>query len=168
MNEAAVAAAIADFFEAIDLGLAETYPYPISNTSAGLPDVVVFVSDTVDAVEPPEEQFPGHDLQEAWWRVFQVLCSFMVEVEAQTEAAVKDAWAVVEGMTATIREEVGRDLTLGDRLGEGVICSPLLHFDFSEPFIAREDQTKGRHFNLEMVIAERIAAPGGSDFWPAS
>lgn len=168
MDEPQVAAAVAAFFNdpALDLGLSETYPYPLSNTTGDLPDVVVFVEDVDDATVPPAERFPGQDIQEAWWRVFQVTCSFMVAVEQQSESGARAAWTAIEGMVAAIRQGVGEDLTLGGRLDGDTICSPMLHFDFSEPFIAREDQTRGRAFRLEMVIAERIAAP--ESFWPSS
>jgi hypothetical protein len=167
MDEPQVAQAITGFLEAIDdIGLESAYPYPITNTTGALPDVVVFISDTNDATTPPADLFPGQDIQEAWWRTFQISCSFMVEVSEQTEGAAADAWSTIEGMVAKIREAVATDLTLGDRLEGETICSPMLHFDFSEPFIAREDQTRGRHFTLEMTIAERIASPEG--FWPAA
>lgn len=170
MDEPDVTAAIKAFFEDLDIGLAEAYPYPISNTTGELPDVVIFVQQTADTDQPPPE-FQGADLQEVWWRIFTVTCDFMVAVSEQTEAAASAAWATVESMAADIRRAIRLDASLGGALAAGAAVSPRVTFSFEEPFVAREDQVRGRHFSVELLVGERIVAPegAGAEFsWPGS
>lgn len=160
MNEAEAANAVATFLREDIQVVTTAYDYPIANTTGQLPDVVSFVVRSRDTADPPDE-FPSLNVQEEWWRLFEVICSFMVAVEAQTEEAAEAAWSEVTTMADTIREAIRTDATLRSRLPAGGMASPLVAFNFEEPFIAREGGTEGRSFEMTMLVGERIAAAEG-------
>lgn len=170
MTDRECAEAIADFLrEGFDppLGLEAIYPYAIANTTGALPDVVVFVAQHRELPAPPEGMFPAEltALQEVWFRVFELEASVMVEVPQDPDQTPEQAVQAADDADAQIRmicERLGgsirQDASLGGRLTPTAAASPFMHFDHSTPFVAREDQTRGRYAVIELAVAEPIEA----------
>lgn len=140
---------------------ARRFPYPQATKTAELPDVASAVDGSRIQQGPDGDDFPLVALQNAWVNTFTVGFSIMVE-QGDGEAAAAAAQAEVYGYAKALREAIVVDVTLGGELDAqaGQFASPVIAFDFSEPFVEYDDGTRGRITPGTVRIAEAIPEPG--------
>jgi hypothetical protein len=154
VDERTCAEAVAEWFRA-ETGIATVYDYPISNSNGPLPDAVVLVARKELAIDPPSA-LADLGLAQAWVRLFTVEVSVMVGLAEQSEQAASDADAELRGYGKVVEEAIWADASLGGRVE---IVSPELSFDYSTPFVRREDGTTGRFGIFSLTVAEGISPP---------
>lgn len=155
MNENEVATAVANWVEATLTDLEVVYAYETAQRGA-LPDAMVDVrSKTIDR---GDDRFPHHQLAQAWMRVFTVTASLMVDSPSEASAD-REETEQLRSFGATLEQSALDDATLGGELPltpAVVICSPIMDFDYEQPFIQYPDGTRGRQMLATFAIAELI------------
>lgn len=111
-----------------------------------LPDVIVDVAETTDGQDFPE--FPYAQLQQAWVRVWRVSFSIMADNEIPADAAKQ-----LRDFADQLRSTIAGDGNLGDRVQ---FASPIMSFDFTQPFVRYDDGTKGREVVGTMAVGELV------------
>lgn len=144
------------------------FPYPQATKTAELPDVAAAVTDSRVQRGPDDEDFPLLMLEQTWLNLFVVEFSIMVDqgsgdgTAESIEAAAQTAQQAVYGYAKALREAIIDDPTLDGALdaSAGVFASPLIAFDFREPFVEYDDGTRGRIMPGVVRLAEAIPEPG--------
>lgn len=110
------------------------------------PDVLVDVATTQDGQQFAE--FPYAQLQQAWVRIWRIDFSIMVD-NVDTIAASKQ----LRDFTDQLRSTIAGDGNLGGRVQ---LASPIMTFDFTQPFVKYADGTRGREVVGTMAVGELI------------
>lgn len=147
--------------EVCDVPAERRFAYPQATKAAELPDVAAAVTDSRVQAGPDAIYFPLLMLEQTWLNLYVVEFSLMVEQGNDDEAAAA-AQATVYGFAKSLREAIVGDPSLGGTLdaAAGVFASPLIGFDFREPFVEYEDGTRGRVTPGVVRLAEAIPEPG--------
>lgn len=140
---------------------ARRFPYPQSTKTAELPDIAAAVTDSRIQRGPDGDDFPLLMLEQTWLNLYVVEFSIMVE-QGETDDQAAAAQAAVYGYAAALRASIVADPSLEGTLDAttGVFASPLIGFDFREPFVEYEDGTRGRITPAVVRLAEAIPEPG--------
>lgn len=110
------------------------------------PDVIVDIAETTDGQDFPE--FPYAQIQQAWVRVWRLGFSLGVDNSDPAAAATQ-----LRGFADLLRTTISRDGNLGGRVQ---FASPIMSFDFTQPFVRYDDGTKAREVIGQMSVGELI------------
>jgi hypothetical protein len=111
-----------------------------------LPDVVVDLA--TYGIVREDARFPHRALQQAWIWTWEMELSFMVD-NTNPETAAQDLRAWSSALAASLMA----DGSLG---GKVQFISPLFSFDYTAPFVERDDGTRGREMVLRMTVGELV------------
>jgi hypothetical protein len=150
MTADAVVAALVAWARATLPALAGGYSYTPAGKTQALPDVVADHA-TIEYVLEDPQRFPMLGFQQRLLAVHSVGLSFMVDNTDEAAAA-----AALRGYADALAASLLRDGTLGGRVP---LCSPIMTFDFTRPFVEYQDGTRGREMTLEMFVADPVEAP---------
>jgi hypothetical protein len=112
-----------------------------------LPDVVWDVG-SVNTQVGGGVVFPHREVQQAWIRRFDCAGSIMIE-NSDPQLAAESLRDMADRLTASLME----DGSLGGRVP---FISPFFSFDFTAPFVERDDGTRGREMTMELIVGEFI------------
>lgn len=154
MDTDAVNAAVLDWMHETLPELATGYDYLGERRDADLavfgdgsfPDVIVDVATTQDGQEFSE--FPYAQLQQTWVRIWRINFSIMVDNSASRAASKQ-----LRDFSDTLRRAISTDGNLGERVQ---LASPIMTFDFTQPFVRYQDGTRGREVIGSMAVGELI------------
>lgn len=149
MNEQECAEAVADWIAGELPALKIVRPFIVAQKTE-LPDAMVDVVEK--SVEQESEEFPFSQLQQVMLRVFRVETYFMVE-SAGNPAADEAETAELRGYGATLESSLLEDATLGGRVE---LASPIMSFDYDQPFIQYADGTRGRQMIFRGAVGEIV------------
>jgi hypothetical protein len=149
VNAAAVAEAVKDWALATIPELRGGYAFVPAGKTEGLPDVVV-AHGTIEVVFEDRQRFPTSGLQQTVFAVHSLGLSIMVD-NADEAASSVFLLGVCDALAASLLGDVTLD-------GRVPICSPIMTFDLTRPYVQYQDGTEGREMTMDMFVGVPMEA----------
>jgi hypothetical protein len=149
MTTEAVCAAVLDWAKATT-SIVTGYDHIPAESTGPLPDVIVDCA-SLSIVET-SDLFPHANIQQAWVAVFVMDISVMVDNTAPETAA-----QALRTYADSLRASLLANGTLGGRVP---MVSKRIEFDFTLPFVVRNDGVRGREMTMRMTVAELVEEEG--------